>query len=140
MEKLLKVSEKATVFIHATCYMSLKEQGEFSSVREIADAISAPRVYLSKILQPMVSKGLLLSLRGVRGGFYISAEARKLSLLDLLIAVDGEFDVNSCIFSKPICFNYPCILSKLNQDIKKMAEDRLSAITLTEFAKITFPK
>ncbi len=140
MEKLLRVSEKTTVIIHAMSYMALKEQGEFSSVKEISDAISVARGYLAKILQPMVLKGLLLSIRGVGGGFYISARTRNMSLLELLVAIDGGFDTDTCIFSRPICSKPPCIISKLNEDIRLLVESRLSSISLTDFAEMTFLK
>lgn len=56
---------------------------------EIARATDVPPGYLSKVLYAMTRRGVLVSQRGLGGGFSLSASPERISVLDVLLAVDA---------------------------------------------------
>ena len=50
-----------------------------------------PLDYLLKILQQLVRAGILNGIRGPKGGFKLQRPANKITLLDVVEAVDGPF-------------------------------------------------
>jgi Rrf2 family protein len=65
-----------------------KEQGIVLSQR-IAKAYKIPLEYLLKILQQLVRANVLRSKRGPRGGFTLAKPPKKITMLQIVEAVDG---------------------------------------------------
>ena len=53
----------------------LPEDGSYALTKQLAAQLELPGPYLAKILQVLVQKGLLRSLRGPRGGFQLARPA-----------------------------------------------------------------
>lgn len=65
-------------------------------VTEIAAAMGVPAVFLAKILQRLAKARLVVSQRGVQGGFLLAREPEAITLLDAVEAVQGEVALNRC--------------------------------------------
>ena len=59
--------------------------------KTIAKEHKIPLDYLLKILQQMVRAGILNGIRGPKGGFKLQRPANKITILDVVEAVDGPF-------------------------------------------------
>ena len=69
----------------------------------IAQAADVPRSFLSKLMQRLVSAGLVASTRGSGGGFELAKPRRSVSLLDILECIEGETRLNLCLADGPTC-------------------------------------
>lgn len=86
---------------------SKKEEQELASLKAISNAIDSPEAFTAKILQQLVKNGLLTSLRGPTGGFRI--EDKPVTLLDVVLAIDGEGVVSNCVLGLKECSSlHPC--------------------------------
>ena len=56
-----------------------------------------PGSFLSKILQQLAGAGLIVSHRGVRGGFCLNRDPGDISLLEVMEAVEGPLELNACV-------------------------------------------
>lgn len=65
-------------------------------VPKIASATQVPSSYLAKILQNLVKEKIVASKRGVGGGFVLAHDPEKLSVLDVVNAVDPIKRIRSC--------------------------------------------
>ncbi len=70
-----------------------KDQGLILST-EVAKKYNIPLEYLFKILQQLVRARILQSKRGPRGGFSLARPATKITMLDVVEAVEGTFDIS----------------------------------------------
>lgn len=89
-------------------YLSTR-QGEaaLAGLKEITKAIDSPEAYTAKILQQLVRNNLLISLRGPSGGFKVPDRA--ITLLEIVVAIDGEKMVSSCVLGLDECSSdHPC--------------------------------
>lgn len=66
------------------------------SIARLAAWFDLPTEYLKKRLQTLVRAGILTSSPGVRGGFGLARPAERITLLDVVTAVEGGVDPFRC--------------------------------------------
>jgi Rrf2 family protein len=71
-----------------------------ASIREIAEAQKVPQEYLAKILQRLARAGIVATHRGVGGGITLARAPEKITMLDVIEAVEGPVALNRC-FVRP---------------------------------------
>ena len=88
---------------------------------EIAENQEIPRHFLSKILQQLVKAGLLESMKGPNGGFKLSKKPEKITLLQIIKAIDGLDVFTQCgIGFKKCSDDHPC---PIHHDYKKVRDN-----------------
>ncbi len=76
--------------------------------------IHVPEAYLAKLLQELSRHNIISSTRGPKGGFYLNAEDKSRTLMDIVKVIDGERRVNSCVMGLENCdMQNPCVLHTL---------------------------
>lgn len=90
---MLKISKLADYAIHIMHVLSVKECMSAVKIAELT-LISEPTV--SKILKKLAAANLLLSHQGSKGGYQLSKTAEKISLAELIIAMDGKPAMTEC--------------------------------------------
>jgi len=85
----MKISRSTGYALVATCYIAKNQAEGIVLSQSIAKAHNIPLEYLLKILQQLVRANVLRSKRGPRGGFVLAKPAKKISMLDIIEAVDG---------------------------------------------------
>ncbi len=73
------------------------------SLDELATSIQLSPHYLGKIMQELVRKGFLNSVKGPGGGFWLDKQRSDITIYELLNAVDGDQIVNSCLMGRLKC-------------------------------------
>lgn len=71
------------------------------SAADIALATAVPAPTVSKILGAMARAGLLISHRGLNGGFSMARAGEDISVADIISAVDGPIALTNCIEHAP---------------------------------------
>jgi Rrf2 family protein len=74
--------------IGALVHMAAKTSG-VSASHDIAKAEGLPERFLLKVLKPLVSAGVLYSVRGPNGGYRLARPAKDITLLEVIETVDG---------------------------------------------------
>ena len=92
----MKLSRKAEYALRAVRYLSGLPKGTLGSINEVAEAETVPREFLAKILQDLTAGGILVSYRGVTGGYGMAREPRKVSFLNVIEAIDGPLQLSMC--------------------------------------------
>jgi Rrf2 family protein len=76
---------------------------------EIAEAVSIPKNYLSKILHDLRRAGILTSVRGKHGGFTLGIAPDQLQLLEIVSRFDSVGTGRRCLMGRPECSDVsPC--------------------------------
>ncbi len=132
IKSILNISEAANLGIHALAYMATLGAAEPVSAQQIAEDLHVSESHLSKVLQKLARDGLIESTRGAKGGFFFAKSPDKLTLLDILVAVDGPLPVHGCLLGKPLCTAAPCRLKGLQDRIAEMVGNELGEIKLID--------
>ncbi len=86
------------------CLLFLVEnRGRLATKSEIASAVDAPDLFVAKILQRLVKANVLVSVRGIRGGFSLAREPSAISLLDVLGASQASLAFRPCVLNPKAC-------------------------------------
>ena len=70
----------------------------------LSNELSIPKSFLAKILQALAKKNILKSFKGVHGGFVLQRDAKDISMLEVMSAVEGKAPaVFECAPSREDC-------------------------------------
>lgn len=105
--------------IRAVFYIaSHSANGERPGIREISENIKSPEHFLAKILQKLSKGGIISSIKGPHGGFFIPAEGLKRPLGDIITCLDGDQMFTGCGLGLSYCSETnPC---PLHNEFKKV--------------------
>ena len=85
----MKISRSTGYALLAVGYIAQNQDRKIILSQSIAKEYDIPLEYLLKILQQMVKANVLRSKRGPRGGFSLGKSTTKISMLDVIEAVEG---------------------------------------------------
>lgn len=83
--------------IEGILYLARRDQDEPALIREISQATAIPETFLSKIFQRLATKGLIRSRRGFRGGFRLARPAERITLREIVEALQGPIEFHRCL-------------------------------------------
>jgi Rrf2 family transcriptional regulator, iron-sulfur cluster assembly transcription factor len=72
-------------------------------IRDIAACSAIPKAYLAKVVNQLSRKGLLATKRGYRGGIFLTKPASTISLLEIVLAVEGDRWIGDCMLGLQGC-------------------------------------
>ena len=78
-------------------------EGERRKAREIAERMSIPKKYLSRILADLVRSGILQATAGPDGGYELTRPPREVTMLQAIEAVEGETETRDCLLRGVPC-------------------------------------
>ena len=86
----MKLTRASSYALHAVAYMATqKQQDKPVASHHIAAARGIPERFLLKVLKPLVSARVLLSIKGPNGGYRLARKPDDITMLEILEAVDG---------------------------------------------------
>ena len=85
----MRISRSTGYALLAVGYICKHKKEPIILSQTISKEYKIPLEYLLKILQQLVRANVLRSKRGPRGGFSLSKPANKISMLEIIEAVDG---------------------------------------------------
>lgn len=106
-----------------------------SGVKEIAAEIESPEAFTAKVLQLLVRKKVIQSVKGPNGGFYIHKLDNPIYLIRIVKAIDGNNYLKGCGLGLKTCSEtFPCPLHNEYKIIREQIERLLNETTIQELA------
>jgi len=135
---MLRPSKKTLFAIEAVLDIAYHSGGEPVRSREITRRQGIPRRYLEQTLQQLVRSGILMGVRGPRGGYRLARERRRISVGEIVRVVraleaseEQEDDLPSSELGKRVIRP---TWAELQEEIMK----RLDAITIDDLCTRAF--
>ena len=127
------VTREADYAVRCVLYLARKANG-ITPVNEIAKAMHIPKSFLAKILQRLVKVGIVISVRGIGGGFSLAKKPKNISILDVIKAIQGDSAINICAIDKKLCrLSKTCSVHPVWVELRGIIEKRLQK---ENFAKL----
>jgi Rrf2 family protein len=111
------------------------ESGPVASHILAEGAKGLPERFLLKLLLPLVSAGILRSVRGPGGGYRLARPASKVSVLDVIQAVDGPIRGEVPAVGKGTGAALDRRLQEACDHAAQLTRDRLARTTIADLAK-----
>ncbi|TDW99024.1 RrF2 family transcriptional regulator [Dinghuibacter silviterrae] len=104
------------------------KNGARVGIREIAAGIDSPEHFIAKIMQELGRKGVVQSVKGPNGGFYLDDKGRECTLAKIVRMLDGDQLFTGCGLGLRQCSEaHPCPIheefKKIRQEIGAMLEN-----------------
>lgn len=97
--------------------------------------VEIPKSFLAKIFQDLAKAGLLRSQRGAGGGFILTRPATKISILEVIEAIDGKIALQRCLGEGPDCAKREdCALCELFEEAQDRLKEVFSRTSVAELA------
>lgn len=129
------ISKSAKYALRAVLYLASKnDDGVYYKVRTIAREIDAPAAFTAKILQELNRNGIVSSLKGPHGGFFIDRTQQKQPIITIVKIIDGEALFTSCGLGLKSCSeDHPC---PLHNDYKEIRGKLVKLFESTSIKKL----
>lgn len=128
----MKLSTAAELAIKGMTEVAERYELGHVNIETICAARSLPRQYLSKIFNTLTKAGLVTPIRGKHGGYTLSRDPSKITLLQIIEAIEGPLAVNLCQHTPSQCSARDCNTRQVWKDIQRYVRQRLSATTLAD--------
>ncbi len=115
------ISRTAEYALRAVVFLG--NQGKARTTADIAKGCDAPVDYLSKVLQNLGRAGVVVSRRGLNGGFSLGREAADISLLEVLEAVETFQRIHECPLGHSEHVSQLCPLHQQMDSVMASAEE-----------------
>ena len=132
MVKLGKLTDYGLVLM--TCIA--KGQGvSLRTATDLAAESHLPLPTVSKLLKELLQSGLLISHRGVKGGYTLARKPREIALTEIIAALEGPVALTQCSTHDPSAacdLESSCPIMRNQQVINQMVRGVLEKITLSD--------
>lgn len=109
-------------------------EGRKAGIREIAKNIKSPEPFLAKILQKLSKQGIVQSVKGPNGGFYLNEENLSRPIADIVLSIDGNGLMTGCSLGLDYCSEEnPCPLHNEFKAIRDQINAMLQNTTIGQF-------
>lgn len=113
--------------------MLVENKDELLSVRVAAEEVNVPYSFARSIQHGLAHAGIIESLRGVRGGMRLKADPAKLTMLQIVEAVQGPICMNDCTAENGTCTQLEtCCYHPFWAGAQALLRDYLASVTLDD--------
>lgn len=131
----MKLTTKGRFAVTAMLDIALQNPDEYVSIAEIGERRHLSCAYLEQLFGKLRRAGLLEGVRGRAGGYRLARPAEKISVDQILDAVDSTLEASKCEKSRSVCDGEgECITFDLWNDLNHEMRRFLSGITLKSLA------
>jgi Rrf2 family protein len=116
-------------------YLATKHAGEISLISEIAASVDVSQTLLAKIFQQFNKHGLVKSFRGTGGGFILGRPPEKITLLEIVEAVERSIILNRCLIDEGACDRDTfCTVQPVWREVQEKMKAVLCGVDLKDLA------
>ncbi len=136
MLRIGKLTDYATVVLAELA----THEGSCRSASQVAMASRLENPTVAKILKLLARSGLIESVRGVNGGYRMSAGPESISVASIIRAMEGPIALTECALEPGLCaLEHDCSLRGNWQRIGETIEHALEALTLADLMSPRLP-
>ena len=131
----MQITRQADYAVRAVLYLARSGEQRVAT-NMIAEEQRIPPSFLAKIVSQLSIAGLLHTSRGARGGVMLAREAKEISLLEVIEAIDGPIQLNECVGENSTCsFDDNCPLRPVWRDAHEDLVRRLKSTNFSDMMK-----
>lgn len=129
----MKMSTKGRYAVRILLSIARNQAGGPVSKKRIAEEEGISSDYIEQIVVPLKNDGLVVGLRGVKGGFVLAKEPSEITVCDILRSSEGNMTLVDCVNND--CkgrFKDECVTRPVWEGASKLLEEYLSKITMKQ--------
>jgi Rrf2 family protein len=113
--------------IFGVLHLADQPRGKVVPLSEISQAQDVPEKFLAKIFQGLSKSGMVISHRGVKGGFSLSKSPEDISFREIVEVIHGPYFLAKCFGVEEACDKIDCpvkiLLTKAQAALMEVFEE-----------------
>lgn len=136
---MLTLTKKVEYALIAVLHMGQHRESDLATAKDMAERYGMPQDLLGKVLQALARAGIVDSTPGVRGGYSLKRALDRVTLGDVIEAVEGPVFIARCQEDPASCGQFhACSMRQPIHAIQEKLIRFLHDLRLTQF--VTAPK
>ncbi|MGI9101404.1 MAG: SUF system Fe-S cluster assembly regulator [Terriglobales bacterium] len=133
MFRLNKLTDYAIVLM---THIASTPDASLHSARELAGVTQLPAATVGKILRELLDHRLVVSHRGVKGGYSLARPAREITVAEIIAALEGPFGFTECNSTPGCCeIETSCTIHHNSAVIGQTLQRALENIRLSDLTR-----
>jgi len=129
----MKLSTRSRYGIRALVDLVLHSTGEPVQLKEIAERQSISLSYLEHLNIPLISAGIIRSMRGAKGGIWLARPAGQITLKQIMDVLEGPLIPVDCLKQEGSCSRSgSCAAQDVWEEMRRAMEGVLESRTLQD--------
>jgi Rrf2 family protein len=104
----VRLTRATNYAVRALVEIAKCDSPECADLRTLAREMKAPEAFLSKVLQRLKRAGLVKGTRGAHGGYGLARDAAKITVRDVVEAMEGRTSLSACLSREDRPGTKPC--------------------------------
>ncbi len=138
---MMKISTRGRYGIRAIVDIAYNGRGKPEQIRKIAERQEIPPRYLEQIFQRLKKAGIIKTLRGAKGGYYLGKPPSQISVADVIQVTDGPLAPVLCReYSKKDAECHRagyCVVKPVWDEVGRRMAEYLRSVTIEELCQKT---
>ena len=127
----MKLSTKGQYGTRALLDLALHGTDEPVPLKDIAQSQQIPLQYLEHLITPLITAGIVRSIRGAKGGIMLAKSPDEIRLNEVILALEGPIGPTECLNNPGVCDrSASCVTRDVWDELKKAMEGVLEGTTL----------
>lgn len=129
------VSDTSAYVIRGLAVLARLPEGAYEGAPSVARKVGAREQYLGRLFQSLVREGLVLSQKGLGGGFRLAKDPREISLFDVVEPIEHVSRYEGCLLGTGRCHSKtPCAVHTRWKEVRQAYLDLLKETTVADLA------
>lgn len=130
------ISKTSTQVINALVELARLPEGQYEGVRSIAKKIHAPQNYLGKMLQYLCIHKIVISQKGLGGGFRLGRNPKNISLYEIVEPIENVSFWSECALGLKKCSDVtPCAIHHRWKAVRNAYYEFLKKTSVADLVK-----
>lgn len=127
------ISTKGRYALKAVFELAISDMNTPVSLNTISEKSNLSELYLEQIFSVLKKKGIIKSIRGVQGGYFLSRNPKEISVGEIIKALEGELTPSKCLIDEGYCDMLDrCPTYMIWDKIKKSIDDVIDNTTVQD--------
>lgn len=130
-----QVDYAARIVLHLAC----QEDGVLVSIQDLASSRNLPVPFVRRIVSRLAESGMVRTLRGPKGGILLARPASDISLMDVVVAVEGPLQLSECVEAPRSCpLSGQCPVNGVWASTTHLLDNHLRSVRFHDLARGEF--
>jgi FeS assembly SUF system regulator len=130
---VIRITRQTDYGIILLAYLASRPPEHILTARDAAKECRLPVPMVSKIMKTLAREGILMSHRGVKGGYSLGRIPERITIGDVIGALEGPIGMTECASNPGSCEQEPLCPVRINwQRISRAVRGALEEIPLSE--------
>lgn len=129
----MKLSTRSRYGVRILLELARQDRGRPVKVGRLSDEQQITVKYLEQIIRPLRKAGLVKSVRGAKGGYFLAKSPHAITLAQVVRLLEGKSDLVECILKPEVCaLSEKCPARPAWKEASEALFEKLEAITIAD--------